>query len=251
MTAPGPTPALVDRGDASRARVRLVAVPFAGTGASAFLPWAPLLPPDILLTVARLPGRENRYREPRRTVMSEVVDELAPAIAASPLPVAVFGYSLGALIGYELALRLQSLDRPPVLLAVGGSNAPQVPRPGRRLSELDDDAFLAAVRELEGTPAEVFEHAELLALVLPTLRADFTLLDGYRPADPPTLRCPVVTYAADRDPELTTAGIAAWADVTTGPTTPRRFAGGHFFFADDPGPLVARLAADVLAAVRE
>ena len=247
------TPWLVTRGsESSRARLRLVAVPYAGAGASAFLPWTQLLPPDIELAVVRMPGRENRYREKRLTDMDDVVDQLQQAVSSTEpaLPIAIFGYSLGSLIAYELAIRLHATGAGPILLAVGGSDAPHAPHPSLGLYNLDDDAFVAAIRALGGTPDEVFEHAELLKLLLPILRADFELLDGYRSSAHPPLDCPLVTYQGDSDSELTHAGMAAWAELSTGPHTARHFAGGHFFFVDDPDLLARRLAADVRAAAR-
>lgn len=35
------------------------------------------------------------------------------------------------------------------------------------------------VEKMEGTPAEVFEHEELLELIIPYIRADFYLVENY------------------------------------------------------------------------
>jgi surfactin synthase thioesterase subunit len=245
------SPWLVERGETARARVRILAVPFAGAGASALLPWASLLPADVALTVVRLPGRENRFRERQLTSMAAVIDELAPLVlAGSATPTVVFGYSLGAFIGYELTARLHDRGAPPVLLAVGGAGAPHLPRRSAALSTLNDAAFVRAIKDLEGTPPEVFEHPELLELVLPTLRADFALLDGYTAAPRPMLTTPIVTYSGADDPELTTSAVAGWGELTGAGIEHRRFPGGHFFLTPDPAALVAALLADIDAALR-
>lgn len=239
---------LVERGPTYGARARIVAVPFAGSGASALLPWAPLLPPDLALSVVRLPGRENRFRERHLTEMDEVVEQLLPHVLGDPLvPTVVFGYSLGALIAYELAVRLQAAGSPPLLLAVGGAQAPQLGPTTPPIAALGDAAFVAAVRDLGGTPAEVFEHPELLAMVLPTLRADFALVDGYRYAERPLLATPITTYSGEHDRELTRVGIERWGELTGAGCTHHTFDGGHFFLSVDPGPLVTRLVADIRA----
>jgi surfactin synthase thioesterase subunit len=206
----------------------------------------------VALQSVRLPGRESRFREAPFAAMEDLVTALAPVVAEqTDVPTVIFGYSLGALIAYELTVRLQGCGAPPVLLAVGGANAPHVPRSGPRLSELDDDGLVAALGRLQGAPDPALQNAELRALMLPTVRADFVLLDRYT-ADPrPRLAVPVATFRGLDDPELTAAGMAAWADVTVGGVAHHSYPGGHFFLADDPGDLVSDLLAEVAGVMAE
>jgi medium-chain acyl-[acyl-carrier-protein] hydrolase len=231
----------------SATRSRIVALPWAGGGTAVYRRWATMLPADVALTIVRMPGRESRLGEPPLTDMDAVVDELAPLVAdLTDVPTMIFGYSLGALIGYELTVRLHATGGTrPSLLAVGGSNAPHVPREQPSLAGLDDTDFVAALRDLDGTPAEIFEHPELLSLLLPTLRADFTLLDHYTPRDRPPLGIPIVSYTGASDPELTSAGVARWAELTRAATTHRWFPGGHFFLTERAEEVVAAVWADL------
>jgi surfactin synthase thioesterase subunit len=247
------SPWLVERNSASRPRVRIVAVPFAGSGASAFLPWSDLLPADVALAVVRLPGRESRFRDRPMTAMSEVVAQLAPAVRSlGNTPTVVFGYSLGALIGYELALSLTAAGSPPVLLAVGGAEAPHLERTFPSIANLDDAEFDKALRALGGTPDEVFEHPELLDIIRSTLRADFALLEAYSAGNNPPrpLPMPITTYCGRNDRELTPAGVSGWADLSSVSAAHREFAGGHFFLLDDPETLVGALLTDVDTTLR-
>lgn len=85
-------------------QITLVCLPHAGAGASVYARWAALLPPWIDLVGITLPGRESRISEPPLTSMDEVISRLGPAVSARVQePFALFGHSLGALIGYELA----------------------------------------------------------------------------------------------------------------------------------------------------
>src|SRR5262249_43498333 len=101
----------------------LVCLPFAGAGASFYRPWSTQVDPDRLRIVPlQLPGRERRIDEdPHRNVRA-AVHELAASLTgalAGAGRVALFGHSLGAVLAYELALRL--LDTP-------GGGGPEVVR---------------------------------------------------------------------------------------------------------------------------
>jgi medium-chain acyl-[acyl-carrier-protein] hydrolase len=235
------------------ARARIVALPWAGGGTAVYRRWPAVLPAEVSLHLVRLPGRESRMREAPLTDMDAVVDELAPLVTELlDRPTMIFGYSLGALVAYELTARLCAAGgAEPAVLAVGGCNAPHLPRLHRPLSGLDDDEFVAALRDLQGTPPEVFEHRDLLALLLPALRADFLLLDRYRAPERPPLSIPVVTYSGTADLELTPEGVSRWSEITVAATTHHTFAGGHFFLAERPDAvleLVNAVAGDLAVA---
>ena len=123
-------------------QITLVCLPHAGAGASVYARWAALLPPWIDLVGITLPGRESRISEPPLTSMDEVISRLGPAVSARVQePFALFGHSLGALIGYELAcwLGTRCSAARPELLVVSGRAAPRWsalrhPRTRRRCS---------------------------------------------------------------------------------------------------------------------
>lgn len=109
------------------ARLRLFCIPYAGGGASLYREWASALAPWIEVQPVQLPGRESRFDEPPLTSMADLVQEILDPIGPYlDLPIAVFGHSMGALIGYELVRRLQR--RQPVRY---GQRTPglQPPRP--------------------------------------------------------------------------------------------------------------------------
>lgn len=223
----------------------MIAIPWAGAGAAVLLPWSERLGAETDLQIVRLPGRENRFTEPRMTSIDAVTAALAPVVRGlPPLPTALFGYSLGALIAFELARVLEAQGSPVRLLAVGGCAAPHQLPPRPPVSELDDAAFAATVRDLDGTPPEIFDHPELLALLLPTLRSDFTMLENYAPR-PGTVSCPIVTFTGRSDEELTDASVAAWAELSDQGAEHRYYDGGHFFLADSGNELLIDLRAEL------
>ncbi len=230
------------------ATLRLYAFPFAGGGASAYFPWAAHLDPRIELWAVRFPGRETRLREKPVTSFAEALArlrmELAPLLAP---PYAVMGHSLGALFAYALTRDLEGSGRPrPRALILAGARPPIHPLPTPLLAGLPDDEFVTALRDrYNGIPPAVLANPELLALVLPTLRADIALYESYQHSAGPEIRCPVAAYGGERDPLVSAADLAEWRSLVAGPLTARTFPGDHFFLQADPAR-AARAAQEFL-----
>jgi medium-chain acyl-[acyl-carrier-protein] hydrolase len=196
------------------ARLRLWCLGRAGTGATPFRPWEELVGPGVELCAVRLPGRENRIREAPLSSAAEVVEELQPLVADdAETPFALFGHCFGALVMFELtrALRREGLP-PPVALLVGEQVAPAAAGPPGD-GELTRDELLRRLEELGGTDAKLLRSEEFLALMEPTLRADFRLADTYAYEPGPPLDVPICVLAAAGRAEVET--LAAWRAETT------------------------------------
>ena len=227
---PGPTSWLRCLDRRSDARLRLYCFPHAGGGASQYRSWARRLPPDVEPWAVQLPGRENRLHEPPVRRLRALVDEFAPLfVATRPGPFVFFGHSLGALIAYELCVSLRGLGHPgPLLMMVSGCRAPDVPDE-RRVHDLPDAEFLTALGELNGTPDEALKSDELMALILPTLRADFEMSETYthRPARP--LDCPIAIFGGSDDPIVSVEGLEQWRRYSSVGSTVEVLPGSHFY----------------------
>jgi medium-chain acyl-[acyl-carrier-protein] hydrolase len=170
--------------------------------------------------------------------MERLVTEMSPliqvlALALSSLldkPFAIFGHSLGALIGFELARQLRrQYGVNPVRLFVSAGRAPQVPRRDSPIHTLPAKEFLAEVRRLNGIPTELLEHEELMEIVLPLLRADFALYETYEYSAEPPLNCPISTFGGLQDSKVSRRDLEAWRDETTASFSLRMLPGDHFF----------------------
>ena len=232
-----------------QARVRLFCFPYAGGGASAFRVWASEMPPQIEVVAVLPPGRETRLSEKAFTRMEPYVQSLAPEILAyADKPFAFFGHSLGARVSFELARHLRrNAMTTPIQLFVSGNPAPQVPNPDPPIYHLPDGAFMQELRGYNGTPNEVLEHAELMELLLPTLRADFELHDTYTymPDDP--LDCPIVAFGGLRDSDVSQDDLTAWRTQTRSLFNVRMFPGDHFFLHNERTQLIRAVSQDILA----
>lgn len=223
------------------AQLRLFCFPYAGGGASAYRSWWERLPPSIELLAIQPPGRENRLREPTITHFSHFMAQLTEAIRPTlTMPFAFFGHSMGGLLCFELARQLRRQNLPqPVHLFISAFRAPQVPRRTDPIHDLPDPEFIAELRRLNGTPQQVYNEPELLALLLPLLRHDFALVDDYRYAVEPPLAIPISAFGGTADDEVTTDELKAWKNHTNSKFRLRMLPGDHFFL-NTLQPLILR-----------
>lgn len=214
------------------ARVKLFCFPYAGGGASVFLPWAEQLGDDVEVCAIQLPGRENRIREAYPTTVAEISRAVAADLTLRfDGTFAFFGHSLGTLIAYEVAQHLRRFGRPqPARLLMSAHRAPQIPSPRAPTWNLPDLEFQRRLTELNGTPRAVLEDRDLKELILPRMRADIRLDETYAHAvtDAP-LACPITVFGGTRDAETPTPHLEAWRHVTGGRFELRMFDGDHFF----------------------
>lgn len=232
------------------AEVRLYCIPFAGGSAAAYRPWAHLLPESIELRAGQLPGRQDRLDEtPHRhwsAAVRALADELSPELASGP-PYGIFGHSMGGLLAWELTRELRRRDVPlPALLAISGRAAPHTGDPVPVIYRHSDAQFVEAVDRLGGIPKEVTALPDLLAVVLPALRADLEICNTYSYAAEPRLACPISVFGGSDDRLAPAPQLRAWAAQTTRFRNARIYPGGHFYLAEHQRDVVAALAGDLL-----
>jgi medium-chain acyl-[acyl-carrier-protein] hydrolase len=229
------------------AALRLFVFPYGGSGGSICRLWHRLLPGDLEIHGIQLPGRGPRIAEPPMRRMPELTRMLGTAL--QPLldrPFAFFGHSLGAVLAFDVARHVRRRwGLHPCHLFVGGRRAPQLPVTESFKHELGEQEFIDHVRDLQGTPPEVLADAELLALSLPALRADFELSETYEYTPEPPLAMPITVFGGRDDPESGGGRLEAWQAQTTGPFRIELLDGDHFFIHSSERQLLAILEAQL------
>jgi medium-chain acyl-[acyl-carrier-protein] hydrolase len=171
--------------------------------------------------------------------------QIAAAIAADPGPrdFAIFGHSMGAVLGLEVlrTCAMMHLRLPSLFVASGCRWPSQLQKDD--LHALPDPEFRDRLRELGGTPPEVLEHDELMAMVSPALRADFALLNSYAYRPGMALPLPVHVFTGTEDSEVGEDHLAGWLKESRQPGTIHRFDGGHFFVHSHETAVLAQLRA--------
>ncbi|EPX56774.1 thioesterase [Cystobacter fuscus DSM 2262] len=175
--------------------------------------------------------------------MHELVDRFLAETDFTP-PFVLFGHSLGALTAFEVVRELAVQGRPlPERLIVSAYAAPHLPRTASNLHALPDASLARAIDERYGAiPQHVMADPELLALLLPAFRADFTLLETYRYRPGSPLTVPLEVFGGDRD-AVSLEKLELWREHTTSDFRLHRFAGGHFYFRENPRALIEVLGA--------
>lgn len=232
VTCPQPQPG---------AGCRLFCLPFAGGGSSLYRGWSAQLSPGIEVCPIQLPGRESRISEPaldnHRTLATALANQLSLYVDR---PYYVYGHSMGALLAFEVLRLLQESGQPlPELVFLAAHRAAHLPPRRRSLLDLDDAEFISRISAFGGFQREVLESAELLELVMPTLRADFSVCDGYQYAPGAPLDCPIVAISGADDPEVPPPDMSPWQEHTRHPLQHVTLDAGHFFLKTHSDELMA------------
>lgn len=222
---------LVQVGQTSRPLLRLFCFPYAGASAQIFAPWSKEMPDGVELWALQPPGRGPRLREPLLTSISDLAAAVTREILPfRDLPFAFFGHSKGALVAFETSRQLRNLNAPmPVHLILSGTGSPDLPPTSEPIALLPKEAFIEKLRQFNGTPPAVFDYPELLDIIVPILRADFTACESYWPLDSPPLDIPFTVFGGDSDPDTPEPHLQAWARHSSRDVRVSLMPGGHFF----------------------
>lgn len=211
------------------AAVRLICFPHAGASAPSFKGWAAHFGERIELCALQLPGRGYRARETPVRTLQEVIRAAIIELDSLPSkPTVVFGHSDGALFAFEFARALQIRGRPPAHVILSAREAPQVSSRRKCLHEATDERLVGWLKKAGGTPAEILDDAEFMAILLPSFRQDLGLSETHTAKVEPQLSCPVTLLHGTYDRDVRKEDILAWQSWL-GPFQLVEVPGGHFF----------------------
>lgn len=224
-------------------RGRMICFCWAGGNGASFYGWANRLPDAEMFVCELAPALSGDGMGGVQAIAETLAPLVAPLVAPLIVPgTLLFGHSLGALVAYETARRLdKALADAKATLCVSGRNAPHIAASGEDPALLGDPELIDYVARLGGTPAEILADRDLLQQRLPTIRRDLMLARNYRFDEGARLRCRLAAAYGEDDPHVSPAGMAAWSRQAAQMVCTSPFAGDHFYFRQQPLPFFAFL----------
>ncbi len=223
-------------------RIKLFCFPYAGGSAVIYNQWKQYLDSTIEVRPIELAGRGKRINEQLYNDVPEVIEDVWNILKneINNTKYVFYGHSMGAMIAYEVAQRMQKYNYPkPLHIFFSGRSAPHVKREDEKKYHLmPEDKFRKEIIELGGTPPEFFEHPELLEVFLPLLKNDFKLSETnthngeIQPLDIN------ITIFLGKDDDLTSEQCDGWKKHSTKLCSIHYFEGGHFFIHEETEQLI-------------
>ncbi len=227
------------------APTRLVCLPHAGGAASYFVGFAKALSPGVDVIAVQYPGRQDRRMEPFVETVPAMADELMVALRPwLDRPVTLFGHSMGATIGFELAQRMEKAGAAPAALFASARRAPSQSVDDGTY-KLPDKALIAEVKRLGGAGSQLLDDPDIQEMVLPAIRNDYRAVETYTNTTEATIACPIYALTGDQDPKVTPTQAQAWSIHTTGKFDLRTYPGDHFYLDTNTPAILAQITAHI------
>jgi surfactin synthase thioesterase subunit len=210
--------------------INLICLPFAGGNKYSYQVFLKHVPSFIKLVPVELPGRSSRFNEPLLTKMDKIVDDVYMQVG--PLldkPYAIFGHSMGTLLGYLLVKKIIREGRKqPIHLFFTGGIGPSVRERESPRYLMTKKEFFEKVKELGGLQDEILQDESLLDFIEPILRSDMQAIETYEYKESQPFDIPI-TVMIGVDEKATREEAEAWKIETTSPVEVIQMPGNHFF----------------------
>ncbi len=216
-------------------KITLYCLPFAGGNVLSYRDFQAHVANSILVKPLELPGRGKRIREPLLTTLTAMVDDVFRQVQndLNGHAYAIYGHSMGGLLGYLLTRRILSAGiQAPLHLFVSGRRAPSVVRDNPPRHLLPKENFIDYLKDLGGIPQEVLDEGELMDFFEPILRADFKAIETYNHDFVSPFEIPITLFQGLNDKEVDHPKLLPWQQETRQPISIKTFPGGHFFIFD-------------------
>jgi surfactin synthase thioesterase subunit len=214
-------------------KINLFCLPFAGGSKYSYRGYARYASDDLNVIPIELPGRGTRFKDAllkdAHKMAEDVLNQIRPLLNK---PYAIYGHSMGTLIGYLLTRRIleEGLPQPGYLVFTGcGGPSVKYDEPIRYL--LPRDEFLAKIRELGGCPEEILQDENMMLFFEPILRSDFQVVETFEYKKEEPFDIPILVMIGLNE-KATYEQALAWQEETTAAVEVRQFPGKHFFIFD-------------------
>ncbi|MHA4842632.1 thioesterase II family protein [Flavitalea antarctica] len=226
-------------------KINLFCFPFAGGNKYSYQKFIENAPSLLNIIPLEYPGRGARIMEPLMSSIQDLANDLYDQVwpLAKRGDYAIYGHSMGGLLGYLVARSMVRNNHPPPLhMFITGSSAPaSSSRTSKNRHLLPTPQFIQELKQLDGISDEILNNTELLAFIEPILRADFKSCETYQYGNYTPLSIPFTVITGTQE-DLEPEEIQLWQNETSCPVEFKTIPGKHFFILKHP-----RLIVDLIA----
>lgn len=231
--------------------MQLFCLAHAGASAMAYARWRRRLPRWLDVCPLELPGRGARQQEPLcQDLPAMLADLMATWRSECSGPYLLWGHSLGGLLAYELAHALIAAGQnAPLALFASASRAPSLRAQAPRLAQRSDGELLSRLAGFARLPRELLADPLFHGEMLPVLRSDFALAEGYRYQRRAPLPCALHVLGARHD-SLSEEDLRAWRRETRSAFTLEWLEGDHAYLRPQEDELLSLIEFHALRLLR-
>ena len=165
-------------------KANLLCFPHAGGSKFSYNRFTGVAPGDINVVPIELPGRGARIHEELILDTDRVVNDVYQQIEAtinSDVPYAIYGHSMGALVGYLVTKHITRKNMPlPLHLFFSGAKPPFTIEDEPQVHLFKRDELVDQLRRLGGIPDRILNNDKLIQFLEPIVRADFRVIKTYQ-----------------------------------------------------------------------
>lgn len=233
-------------------RKKLFCLPYAGGSASGYECWKKTLGDRFDIIPVELAGRGKRFGEKFYSDWSEAVADTFERISRNIRDdeedggedYCIFGHSMGALLAYDIAEKMQhDHGLPPDTVYCSGCLPPHIEHDEKKLGELPADEFRSVMSERHAVPCEILDNSTLCSLFLPVIQADYSIVEQYphNRRDDCALKSNIEVLYGDRD-EMTEPELREWRTYTEKDFSIFKISGDHMFIRENEADVISVLA---------
>jgi external thioesterase TEII len=182
------------------------------------------------------PGHGLNYGDPLDNI-KEMVDIYTELVANIPNPY-LYGHSMGGLIAFLVASRMEAINLPIQAVLIGACRAPPTVVDSH-WSILSDHEFFQRIRDVGGVPETFRDSPADFQKYLPSIRADFRALERFvaQPLefDLRPISTPMWVFAAQNDRFARPETVEPWTEYGLSADF-GVIKGDHFFVQNNPDP---------------
>jgi surfactin synthase thioesterase subunit len=224
-----------------KATINLFCLPFAGGNKYSYQKYTEKAPSFLNLIPLEYPGRGARMKESLISEIEPLVDDMYHQVQKriDQADYAIYGHSMGGLIGYLLTRKLiENGHKHPLHLFISGTTGPSsTSRSSKNRHLLPKNEFIQELKNLDGVPDEILQNEDLLSFIEPILRTDFKICETYQYGDYTPLNIPI-TVITGTEEDMEMADIHLWQKETDWEVDFRQIPGRHFFIFKYPRVVV-------------